>query len=422
MAAAAAFGDVLPEGYAPKAYPKGLGALPVSFFFDNESKNLIARRANCPNVIPIKVPETILSIIESNIPLNFKEIYNILSPGARTFARCCIKLLHINYPPASLTDCMDLVDPVSGLNDSIMTQTMQIITLPEFNSKYQLTSCIFDIDRTIIKTEGFIQLPGMKSIQGIRDLMVATVPRQMPLVPVANINEDIAGVTNQEILAELLTKINATDLQTSVFTDGDVAEYFLGGIDRMTAVRYFFNWMTTNGIGYVFLTNNMGYCLQQDHSMRTCIADANIITPDASGNPVMNPNYNWVFYEILVGAGIIDPAVISKNLFATEMIIYNNSSKAPMGDVTKYDRISKMKIKRPDGTLEDHPVTRNCQLTIPKIGDYKSVNTIVKNYIELNQPITQLGGSKSNSKSKRKLKKRKNHKSTQSRKMKVTRY
>ena len=279
----------------------------ISLFFDNEVSNLTNNRKLCPNVIPIIVPDS-GHYSQIDIITNFKLYYNSHDIGTRNYIRSLLKLLRILYPNDQLINILDIIDPESGININIITSIMSLIQMPEFKSKYYLTSCIFDIDRTILKTEGIYGIPTFTDIASMRDLITRNIQNQIikPILGL-NINKDIDGMSHDEIIADVIILTDATNIETTIFTNMDIAKYYLGGEVRITYLKEFFKYMFDNNINPIFLTNNKGYCLSLDLRNNICIANADLIElQDPDNNPVLNPTYNWMFYDVLVASEIIE--------------------------------------------------------------------------------------------------------------------
>ena len=370
----------------------------IALFFDNEEKNLVNARGVCPNVVPIKVPDTV-PLPHQTIAKNCVTHYNALDEGARRFYACLITAIRLNVPAIKIVDhALEIFDNVSGINDSIMDNTINAMNDPGFSAKYKVTTCIFDIDRTIIKNEGFLDLPGLRSMERIKKMMDDMAIKQVinPADPAIDFKKPILTVAE---LNNLSLKTNLTNEKDKI-TIQDVAHCFLGGVDRTNALVRFFGELRAKNVDVVFLTNNQLYCTSPVVS-RACPSAIDVAAP------VTNPEYNWLFYDFMSGAGII---TADKDYFIANMMIYNNngSAEARVNGPSKYNRIHNMQM---DGTMADHKLKQACKTTLG--GDMDKISTEIKGLIE--DDFVVIGGRKKTRKTRARGKKTRKTRKTRAR-------
>jgi hypothetical protein len=376
----------------------------IALFFDNEEKNLINARDVCPNVIPIKVPDTIpFSMTDGAIIANnCVSHYNSLDEGARRFYACLIAALRISIKGFRSVDQMvELFDSAAGISEKIMDNVISALNDPEFNSKYAVKTCIFDIDRTIIKNEGFLDTKHIKSIERIMKMIddAAIAQQVVTGIDVSTTLKSTADLNN----VSLNTDLKAEKDKITIL---DVAHCFLGGVDRTNALVRFFGELRAKNVNVVFLTNNSGYCTS-DIVNKRCPAAIDVAAK------VSNSNYNWLFYDFMVGAGII---TADKDYFIANMMIYNNSGSmdAIAKGPSKYNRIHNMQM---DGTMADHKLKQACKTTLG--ADMVKITTEIKGLIE--DDFVVIGGRKKTRKTRGRGKKTKKMSKTRSRGKKMGR-
>ncbi len=353
----------------------------ISFFFDNDQKNLSMNRNICQNVIPIKVPGTDDSNqLKSRRTANFITYYNSLDIESKELYAA---LMNILYNKENSDELFNLFDPICGLNSDMMNNFIKFVD----NSNYKVNICIFDIDRTIIKSEGLI----FKSINKILDKFKQLSSKSTNIFkrlfqkklkptdyskPVTSIDDIMYIIKNCD-----LSKIN-TDMQSLRYT---LAKIYLGGENRLNELTRFFNFLSERDILFSFLTNNRDYCFENSQDGRRCTQELNMIN-----DTIMNEKFNWLFYEILVGAKIIGDDSYSMRFFIENQIVYNNkqSPDATYANKYKYNRIHDMEILIED-SVDPHLIKQSC-LNDLKNPDFET--KMIKSQIEGINIIT--GGKK----------------------------
>ncbi len=340
----------------------------IALFFDNEDKNLKNARDSCPNVIPIKVPDTTpFSFSPNTVMNNCIAHYNTLDEGARRFYACLITTLRQEIKGVrSVDQIIEGFDVAAGVYEKMMLNVVAAMNDPKFTANYNITACIFDIDRTIIKNEGFLDTPHIKSFDAIIKAVDVAAAKQSAVAGI-DFSVDLASVADLNNLS-LNTDLKA---EKDKITIQDVAHCFLGGVDRTVALKQFFDELRARNVDVIFLTNNQSYCTS-NLAMKRCPSKIDL------AEPVTNTNYNWLFYDMLTGVGIV---TADKDYFIKHMMIYNNNGSidAALKGAFKYNRISNMMLLNDDGTMTDHKLKLACKDTLG--ADMDRVSDEVKNVV-----------------------------------------
>ena len=373
----------------------------IALFFDNEDKNLTKSRNSCPNVIPIKVPDTTpFSFSMPTIANNCITHYNKLDEGARRFYACLITTLRQEIRAVKSVDqIIEGFDGASGINEKIMENIVAAMNNAKFTANYNITTCIFDIDRTIIKNEGFLETPHIKSFRKIMTSMnIASI--KQGAVSGVDFSVDLTSFADLDNLS-LNTDLKA---EKDKITIQDVAHCFLGGVDRTIALKKLFDELRARNVDVVFLTNNQSYCTS-NLVMKRCPSKIDV------AEPITNISYNWLFYEMLFGVGII---TADKDYFIKHMMIYNNngSANAAINGANKYNRINNMMLLNDDGTITEHKLKLACKDTLGADMDRISdeikdviVNGVMPGGAKRKTRLRRRKGGKKRRQTRRKLKK-----------------
>lgn len=352
----------------------------IALFFDNDEQNLLTSRDKCPNVIPIKVPSEPATNDSTLKVGRFITYYNSLDEGSRRFY-ICLKNAIITKYSVTVEQVIEDFHINSGINSTLMNNTVSALTDKSFKSKYNIASCIFNINATIIKNNGFMNFSEQLSITRIRKLIqeVGSMPTYRTFTPI-DYKKDL------ESADDLNNIISNTNIRSEMdkITDKDIANCFLGGNKRASELVSFFKKLKSEKINFIFTTNDDSYCPEVN-------GDCTKYTGEEI-EYIKNRNYNELFFNILVAVGIIDN---NFNIFMSNMMIYNNSDLG-----TIYDRIKKtllyeyysygehVRYSRPVG----HLITESCERTLE---DEMAQATVEVQSFILSERVKQKGFFKS---------------------------
>jgi hypothetical protein len=319
----------------------------IALFFDHEETNLVIDKTLCPNVIPIKVP----SAAQLNESLKLTQLVNYynnsLDEGSRRFYACLKAAIKVNNNVFHLEQLVEHFDVDSGLNSTMMNNTINALSDKTFNSKYKISTCIFNINRTILKNNGFMYFPEQFSIKRIRSIIQTIGQRPSNasrFIPV-DFKKELNSIDDFDVIVSN-TNIR---IEMTKIKDSDIANCFLGGNKRAGELASFFKKLSANHVNTIFLSNDPLYC-------------PDINCEKYSGkyvDRIEQSNYNLLFFDILVAAGII---ANDFNYFMENMMVYNNINYG-----SNYKRIANTYLTKQYyfGDIsytetDKHPITKTC--------------------------------------------------------------